>query len=450
MIRGITRQFVVFWLVGLVWLPASVAADVKIERATLKNGLIVQVVSRPALPILTISMGLEVGSRDDPKGQAGLASITANLLTEGTTHRSANELSEAVEFMGARLSASASSDYTTVSITALSRDQKTVMELLADVVRHPAFDKAEVARIKNEVVAGLTAEKDQPGQVASKAFAAALFGDHPYGQPASGTEESVAALTRQAIVDFHGQYYLPNRAVLNFVGDIRLKQAKKLAKKWFKGWQPSPGKRAEVPLPTAPEGISLVTIDRPISQANVVMGHLGLSRSNPDFYPVTVMNYILGGGGFSSRLVHRVRDQQGLAYSVYSGYRPQVDTGSFSVRFQTKNENTRQAVTSVLAEIRRMLSEPVSAQELEEAKSYLVGSFPLRLDTNGKMANLLTFIHMYRLGDGYFDDYLARIDAVTGEDVLRVAKQYLHPDNMVWVVVGQQDKAAIQVPSSGE
>jgi zinc protease len=176
------------------------------------------------------------------------------------------------------------------------------------------------------------------------------------------------------------------------------------------------------------------------------MGHLGLRRDNPDFYPVLVMNYILGGGGFTSRVVKSVRDDQGLAYSIYSGFDAKRSSGSFSVVFQTQNSNANQAIDSVLKELARIRQEPVTEQELDEAKSYLSGSFPLRLDTNRKTAHLLTFIEIYGLGLGYFDDYVSRIRAVTPEDVSRVAKRYLDPQNMIWVVVGNQEEAAVVVP----
>ena len=429
----------------LTAIPVRAGAP-EVHREVLDNGLVLQVVSRPALPILSMELGLRAGARNDPAARPGLANLVGTLLTYGTETRSATEISEQIEFVGGSIAAGVERDFATVTVSVLSRDAKLGMELLSDVVRRPAFADEEVARVRDEVVGVIAAEEDNLGRVAGKAFDRALFGDHPYARPVEGDADSVPAIGADQIRAFHQRYYRADNAVLSFVGDITPRQARKLTRKAFGDWAAGSGAAPETPPASAPKGTRIHRIDRAAAQANVVMGHLGIRRANPDFYPVVVMNYILGGGGFTSRLVDSVRDRQGLAYSIYSGFSPKTDPGEFSIRFQTRNATAQQAIDSALAEVRRIRTEPVTETELAEAKSYLTGSFPLRLDTNRKTARLLTFIHMYGLGESYFSDYLERVAQVTVADVLRVARRYLHPEDMVWVVVANPEEAQVAAP----
>ncbi|MFQ5508730.1 MAG: M16 family metallopeptidase [Leptospirillia bacterium] len=437
----------VLTLLGMVGfaLPAA-AFGIEVQREVLANGLTVQVVNRPTLPIVMVELGLGVGSVNDPEGQAGTASMTARLLTEGAAGKSANEIAEAVEFVGAKLGADAGRDFSQVYLSALKRDLKMGLNLLADVVIRPDFPNGEVERVKGEALGQIEVDLDNPGKVAAKAFDAELFGDHPYGRPPEGDADSIAAIDRNALVAFHRQYYRPQGAVLNFVGDITRMEAVKLAKKTFGGWRGAPPSHSIPPPPAPPSGTRLVRIDRPVTQANVVLGHMGPMRSHPDFYPVIVMNYILGGGATHSRLGDSIREDQGLAYAIQSGFRAMRHGGVFKVIFQTRNESAGKAVNSALDEIRRIRTEPVSDKELADARSHLVGRFPFRIDTNSKVAGLLSFIHMHDLGDSYFEDYMARVEAVTVDDVQRVANTYLHPDDMLWVVVSDPEEVLLESP----
>jgi zinc protease len=429
--------------------PPAAAADfagLTVHREVLDNGLVLQVVERPALPIVTVQLGVRAGSARDPADGAGTASLVADLLTEGTETRTARQIADEIEFVGGRLGAGVEADFARAAVTVLARDLDTGLELLADVVQHPAFRPEDVERVKKEVVGAIRADEDHPATVARKAFRKALFGDHPYGHPPEGDADSVAAIVPDDLAAFHATYYRPNDSVLSFVGAVTVKQARKKAKAAFGDW-----KRRDVPAMEAapvapPAGIDLIRIDRPVTQATVILGHLGLTRTNPDFYPAVVMNYILGGGGFASRLVNNVRERQGLTYGIGSGFNAMAEPGSFRIQFQTRNDQANQAIRSSLDELRRIRDEPVSDRELADAKANLVGGFPMRVDTNAETADLLTFIEMYHLGTSYFSDYLERVEAVTAADVQRVARQYLHPDDMVWVVVGNQAEADVAVP----
>jgi zinc protease len=433
-------------LAALLAPPPATAADIRVHREVLDNGLVLQVVERHALPILTVQMGIRAGARMDPPDAPGTANLVASLLTEGTATRSANEIADQIEFVGGSLSAEAEADFARASVTVLKRDQDLGLELLADVVRRPAFASDEVERVKKEVIGAIESDEDHPDVVAGKAFDKAVYGEHPYAHPTEGDKAAVAAATPEALRAFHAAHYLPNDSVISFVGDITVDDARAATKAAFGDWKQGEEPPLDLPLASPPVGIDLITIDRPVTQATVIMGHLGLERSDPDFYPVIVMNYILGGGGFASRLVHEVRERQGLAYAIGSGFHAMKDPGDFVVRFQTRNPAANQAIRSVLDELRRIRTEPVEDDELADAKANLIGGFPLRIDTNGETAGLLTFIEMYGLGTSYFTDYIDKVQAVTRDDVLRVAKTYLHPDDMVWVVVGNLAEADVHVP----
>jgi zinc protease len=433
-------------LLGSALPAAAGAADLHVHREVLPNGLVLQVVERPALPILTVQMGIRAGSRKDPPGAAGTADLVARLLTEGTITRSAGEIADQIEFVGGRLGAEAERDFARVTVTVLKRDEALGMDLLADIVRRPAFKADEVERVKKEVLGEIEANEDQPDVVAGKAFDRAVYGTHPYAHPEEGDPDTVTAATPASLMSFHRIHYLPNNAVISFVGDVTVEEARVVTLSAFGDWQRHDEEMLDLPLAAPPQGIDLVTIDRPVTQATVIMGHLGLERADPDFYPAVVMNYILGGGGFASRLVHEVRQRQGLAYAIGSGFHAMKDPGDFVVRFQTRNAAANQAIASVLGELRRIRTERVSEEELADAKANLVGGFPLRIDTNGETADLLTFIEMYGLGTTYFTDYIDKVEAVTRDDVLRVAKTYLHPEDMVWVVVGNLAEADVHVP----
>lgn len=438
----VAMAFVVLPCPATTW-----AADIQVHREVMDNGLVLQVVERHALPILTVQVGIRAGSRHDPPGGAGTANLVAELLTEGTTSRSAGEIADAIEFVGGHLGAGVEPDFARVTVTVLERDRDLALDLLADVVRRPAFAPAEVARVKREVLGAIEADEDDPAVVASKAFDKALYGPHPYAHPDEGEPDTVAAATPESLAAFHARHYLPNTGVISFVGDVTVDEARRLARDAFGDWESGDVPFQDLPLAAPPVGVRILPIDRPVTQASVVMGHLGLERADPDFYPVIVMNYILGGGGFASRLVADVRERQGLAYSIGSGFHALQDPGSFVVRFQTRNDQAQQAVLSTLKAIRDIATNPVSDQELADAKANLVGGFPLRIDTNAETANLLTFIEMYGLGTNYFTDYIDKVEAVTADDVLRVASLYLHPDDMVWVVVADDAKARVHVPA---
>ena len=423
--------------------PAQ-AADIKPMRLVARNGLTVLVLEQHALPILQLHALVKVGSAQDPPNKAGLANLTASLLDEGTTKRTSEQIAEQIDFVGGRLHTDVSADFTTASARVLTKDMDLGFELLSEILRHPSFPKREVRRVQNHILGEIQSEEDEPGLVAAKAFDQLVFGQHPYRWPVNGTTESLANIARKDILSFFSREYLPNQTILAIVGDITLQQAKARVARYFGDWKRrtvSP-RKYQKPTPIRKPGLRL--IDKALTQSTIMLGHLGIRRADPDYYAVTVMNYILGSGGFSSRLMDSIRDKQGLAYGVYSSFKANQMPGAFTVSLQTRSEATNKAIEGVLTEIRAIRDQEVSDQELNDAKAYLMGSFPLRLDTTSKLAQVLSLVEFYGLGLEYFTDYPQWIEQVTKQDVLRAANTYLDPKRYVLVVVGDQAKAKVK------
>lgn len=421
--------------------PAAIIGPIG-ERYVLDNGMVLLVKENHALPVVTVSMIIKSGSVMEPPDKAGLAHLTAGLLTKGADKMSANDISEAIDYIGGSLSTGGSTDYATAGLKVLKKDIDTGFSLLAKVLTMPAFDQAEVDRLKKAVKAGIIRSEQEPESVASKAFAKAVYGaDNPYGRPVEGTVESIDKLTRDDIQAFHDKYYAPNNCIMAVVGDISAADAKKLISIYLGEWKKKESAAPVIPSTPQPNGVQMVQIDREITQANILMGHPGVNRENPDYYKLYVMNYILGGGGFASRILDKIRDDMGLAYSAYSYFNASKYQGSYMVGLETKNQSAKTAIDETLKIIDNMRKEPVTDKELQDAKDYITGSFPRKMDTNSKIADLLTQVEFYNLGLNYFEMYEREITKVTKEDILEAAKKYLHPDNIYIIEVANLKEA---------
>ena len=411
------------------------------KRTVLSNGMVLLTSEQRTLPMVSIELLVDAGSAHESAPQAGLANLTAKLLTYGTKRRSAVQINETLDFIGANLETACGQDTASLSMTVLKKDLGTGLELLADVLTQPTFPQPEIDRQKQAIIATIRATEENPGAVAGKAFAAALFPQSPYGRPVEGTEASVKALQQKNLQDFFARYYRPNRSIIAVVGDVSEQEIASLLETALRSW--SKGEPSAVATAPVKIGSSkLVRMNKDLTQANIIMGHIGVERGNPDYYAVQVMNYVLGGGGFSSRVMDSIRNERGLAYSVYSFFAAERSHGTFEFVMQTKNETAMEAIRIGNDEIRRMREEPVSDQELNDAKDYLIGSFPLRFDTNRKVASFLAQVEYFKLGLDYPDRYPDLIRSVNGEEVLRVAKQYLHPEMLITVIVGNLKKIA--------
>ena len=428
----------------IITVHPSLAADIVPTKFVTSNGMTVLVIEQHFLPIVEVHALIKTGSAQDPPDKAGLANLVASLLDEGTTTRSSKQLAEQIDFVGGSLTVNASEDFTTASARVLKKDVDLGFALLADILQHPAFLKPEFERIRSQILGEMASDNDDPGHVAMKAFNQLVFHGHPYRWPLNGTEESLGKIAHADVVNFYAKEYIPNQVILAVVGDITIEQVNSLVHTHFAAWKKSavPSRSAKRAAPVTRKTVQL--IERDLTQSNVILGHGGISRTNPDFYAVTVMNYILGSGGFSSRLMDSIRDKQGLVYGITSHFDARLMPGSFWVNFQTRADATNQAIQSVLSEIKSIREVPVSDQELAEAKSFLMGSFPLRLDSTAKLAQVLAQVEFYGLGLDYFSQYPKWIERVTKEDVQRAAKQYLDPQHYALVVVGNAARAKLR------
>ena len=413
-------------------------------RQVLANGMVLLHAEKSSLPIVQIRLGIRAGQIMESADKAGLSSLTASLLKEGTKSRSSSQISDAIEFVGGSLSASGGGENAGISLSVLKKDLDLGFSLLADILLNPSFPEQELDRKKTLVKAAIKRQIEDPGTVARHAFDRHLYGEHPFSWPAEGLEKTIDNISRQDVAEFHRKYYVPNNAWMAAVGDITEDEIKSLIDRHLGGWGHSEVALPVPPPPAEPAKTRVVLIPKDITQANIILGHLGLKRTDPDYYAVLTMNYILGGGGFASRLMDNIRDDKGLAYSVYSTFIPGSATGSFRASLETKNESANTAISELLHEMERIRREPVSRQELDDAKAYITGSFPLRMDSTSKLAGLLVSVEFFGLGMDYVDDYLEAVRAVTVDDVLRVARKYLHPDRYIMVVVANQDEADIK------
>ncbi len=422
----------------------SSALALEVDRTVLPNGLTLLIVERHTLPVVKVSVGIKAGNICETAGMSGLANLTAGLLTSGTKTRTAHQISEEIEFVGGGVGASGGSDFVTASLSVLKKDIDIGFDLLADIIMNPSFPDDEVAKKKERIKGSLRSMEDEPGYLASRAFKQAVFGpEHPYGRQTSGTADSIDKIIINDIRTFHSQYYVPNNSTMAVVGDITTEEVKELIDKYFSGW-----KAGDVPALSLPEikplnESRLITIDRDLTQANIILGHIGVKREDPDYYAISVMNYILGGGGFASRLMQNIREEKGLAYDVHSYFAPAKYAGRFQAGLQTKNESANTAVRAVLDEMKAIMNVPVSDIELADAKSFLTGSFPMKIETGSRIAGFLIAVEFYGLGAEYIDNYPDYINRVSKNDIMRVAKKYLHPDNFVLVAVADLEKAVI-------
>ena len=435
-------RVVTFVCVGILaaWEPPS-ASDAALvpKRAVLDNGLVLLTSQQRSLPMVSIELLMDGGSRYDDANQEGVANLVARLLTYGTKRRSALQISDTVDFIGASLSASCGEDVASISLTILKKDLDTGLDLLADILMASTFPQEEIDRQKQAVIAGIRAREESPGSIAQRRFAAALYPQSPYGRPVEGNETSVKAISQASLQEFYQRFYRPNRAIVAVVGDISQDEIIQALNQSLRSW--AKGEPRGKPLvPSTIGAAQVIRVNKDLTQANIILGQEGVGRENPDYYAIQVMNYILGGGGFSSRAMDAIRNERGLAYSVYSYFSAERGRGTFELVMQTKNETALEAIHLAQTEIRRIREESVTDQELSDAKDYLIGSFPLRLDTNRRVASFLVQVEFYQLDLDYAEHYGDLIRNVTREDVERVARQYLHPEKLITVVVGDQKK----------
>jgi len=439
-LRGAARAAAVFAAAAFaaLWTPIALAV-LPIEHWTTSQGARVYFVRADAIPMLDVSLDLDAGARRDPVGRAGLASMTAGMLARGVRGMDEPAIADAFADLGAQRGGGAGADRAGVSLRTLSspREREAAVALLARLVSEPVFPEALLARERERTIQALREARVRPDAIAQRAFWAAMYPQHPYGR--EPTPESVAAITRDDLVDFHRRHYGASRAVVSMIGAITRAEAESIADTLTRGLP-----RGETPAPLPPVSMpepSTRRIAHPASQSHILIGAPALERGNPDFFPLTVGNYVLGGGGFVSRLTAEVRDKRGLSYSVYSYFSPMAQAGPFVLGLQTQQAQTEQALEVVRATLERFVREGPTEAELEAARQNLVGGFALRIDSNRKILDNLATIGWYRLPLDWLERWPDAVRRVTVAQVRDAFARTIDPRRLVTVVVGAGDAA---------
>lgn len=414
----------------------------KSQEADLANGVHLIVIEDHRAPQVSFQMLVEgAGGYYDPPSAPGLASFTAALMREGTTTKTSEQISEALDRLAATVGVGAgvSSPFATVSGNGLTNNLDTVLSLMADVLTNPSFPQAEVDRYKTRTKANFINQRTQPGFLAQERLNRAIFGDHPSAR-VSPTPAALEGLTRDALVEFHKAHYVPDRAILAVAGDISLAQAKSKAEAAFGGWKKTGATIAAQTPPPAPAGPTISFVARPNSvQTSLRVGTQSIERTNPDYDALTVANRVLGGGP-TGRLFTHLREEKGYTYGAYSNFNAARINGSWSASTDVRSEVTDPALTDLLDEVRQMRDVVVPEKEMADTKKALVAGFALSLENPNAILNNYVDRYIYKLPADYWDTYPARIEAITAADVQRVAKQYWAPEKLQIVAVGDQSK----------
>jgi len=420
---------------ALASLAAAPAGAVDIRDLTSPGGVDYWLVEEPSIPIIAVEIGFRGGAARDQAGRAGLARMVAGLMDEGAGTRDAAAFAEARDKLAARFSFGAERDRVTISARMLAETAGQSIALLAEAMQAPRFDPEAIERVRGQMLSRLAEAETDPSDRARRAWFARAFADHPYGTPADGTAESVAAITRDDLVAQHKKLLTRANAKIAIVGAVDTTTAGRIVDTLMDGLPEGRAFRVAKVESAPPPGTEVIAL--PVPQSVAVFGHEGLYRDDPDFFPAYVMNHILGGGGFSSRLTEEVREKRGLAYSVYSYLSVLDGAALYMGGVQTANARIAQSLEVIRAEIARMAAGKVTEADLEEAKRYLTGAFPLRFDSNAKIARYLVFMQEEDLGRDYIDRRNGLIEVVTLADIRQVAMRLLEPEALSVVVAGQ-------------
>jgi zinc protease len=417
----------------------------RFERRTLSNGLQLVVAPVAKLPIVTVLALLDAGSASDPAGREGVAQLTARLLLEGTARQDGVALTNAFERLGAAADAYADWDVAVLRLTALADRLPAAMRLFGEVLREPAFHERELERLKGERLSDLLQLRADPGGLAHHAMQRAFYATGSrYARPDGGTEQSVAAITRPDVVAFYDARYRAASVTLVVAGDIGVDEAVRLAEDTLGGWTGEPATPARVIAEPARRERAVHLVHKAEApQSELRIGHVGIPRNHPDYFPVVVMNAVLGGL-FSSRINMNLREAHGYTYGAFSGFDWRRQAGPFAVDAAVRTDATADAVREVLAEIDRMRAAEIDEAERSLATSYLDGVFPIRYETTDAIASALANLVIHGLPDDWLDRYRERVRAVTTADVLEAAHEHLHPEQLQVVAVG--DAAVIREP----
>jgi zinc protease len=418
------------------------------EIRTLGNGMRVVAVLHHEQPAVSIRLLVGAGSAQDPKGKGGVANLMASLLDQGTTTRSAQQIADQIDFIGGDVGTGAATDLSFVNAIVMKDSFQTGMELIADIARNPAFAAEEIARQKDQILSSIRVNADDPGYIADVVFDRLVYGFHPYGLPGTGTEDSLSSLTREDLRAFHRQYFIPNNMILGIVGDVTSDEAFAAAERVFGGWPRGTLPPATPIDPPAPVR-KIVIVDKPDAvQTSIRVGQLAVPRKHPDYMTWDLAVKILGGEG-ANRLHQVLRSQYGLTYGAEANAESRKDAGDFVAETDTRTDTTGQALRLMVDEFSRLVRERVGQRELADAQAYLAGSFPLTIETPDQIATQVLNVLFYDLPISEIGSFRERVLAVTPDDIQRVARQYVRPDRLSIVLVGNARAFASQLIELG-
>lgn len=433
----LTRFYQAIFVSAGMLLSLHAHAAVDIQHWQTSSGADVYFVENHDLPIIDISTNFAAGSARDSQPKSGVAALTRHVMTLGAADMTDEEISKRMADVGAILGGTFDADRAGFSLRTLSSqsEREQALDIYTKIMQQPNFPAPILEREKARVIAGLKEAATRPAAIADKAFAKTLFGDHPYALQESGEPETVAGITRADLQQFYGAYYGAKNATIAMIGDMSRSQAEAIAERIASGL-PEAAEAPSLPSVQYPQQAESRRMPHPATQSHILMGYPGVSRGDPDYFPLYVGNYILGGGGFVSRLTEEVREDRGLAYSVYSYFLPMAEKGPFQIGLQTKREQTDAALEVVRETLNKFVKEGVTDAELKAAKQNIVGGFPLRIDSNAKILDYLAVIGFYKMPLDYLEDFTKQVEQVTAEQIQDAFSRRVDTDKMVTVIVG--------------
>lgn len=435
---------------ALLALAHAAHAILPIEHWETKRGARVYFVENHELPMLDVSVDFPAGAAFDTREKSGTANMTANMLRLGAGDMDEDEIARRFADVGAQFAGRFDPDRAGAGLRTLSsaNERDKALEILARTLSQPTFPAPVLEREKARLIAMLKEADTKPDTIAMRAFDRMVYPTHPYGLRSAGEAETIGRLTRDDLVAFHRGHYVAERAVVALMGDVTRAQAAAIAEALTSGLPSANGAAAALPaVPPVPKE-EMRWITHPATQSHILIGAPGMRRDDPDYFALFVGNYVLGGGGFQSRITDEVRQKRGLAYSAYSYFTPLLREGPFVVGMQTKGEQAREALAVVKKTLADFVANGPTAKELAAAKKNIIGGFPLRIDSNRKIHDYLGLIGFYRLPLTYLDDWTANVERVTAEQVKGAFQRRVHPDRMATVVVGQVDaRTALSQPA---
>ena len=434
------KQFIFLLLTSVFAHPLS--ASLSIEFWQTPSGARVYFVENHTLPMLDISVEFAAGSSMDTRKKSGTASLTQHLLSLGAKNLSEDDIANALADVGAQLGGHFDADRAGLTLRTLSsdRERKQALEIFASILQRPEFPDNILSREKKRIIASIREASTKPGYIADRALMNMLYGDHPYAMNDSGEIETIETIHRSDLVSFYQKHYVAKNAVIAIIGDIDKQEAARIADTLTSDLPVSStqDKYAGIPPVKNPAG-GIERLSHPATQSHILMAYPGISRTDPDYFPLLVGNYILGGGGFVSRLMEEIRQKRGLAYSVQSFFAPLKEKGPFKIGLQTRKDQSEEALLLTQGVLRDFITDGPTEQELLAAKQNIIGGFPLRLDSNKKILGYLTMIGFYYLPLTYLDDYLKAVDTVTIDQIKDAFQRRIDPENMVAVIVGASE-----------